>query len=139
MFDNPILEGGSKTPWWLIPIAYIPLEYWIVSNFCDSISFNISCVLSGILFWSFMEYVLHRFVFHGEDYWMAYLPNNRWIYAFHYTIHGIHHCFPMDRYRLVFPPVPGHILFYVGFYLPSKQVMPMEMAFPFLLGNLFGY
>lgn len=33
MFDNPILENGSKTPWWIIPFAYMPVEYYFISQF----------------------------------------------------------------------------------------------------------
>jgi 4-hydroxysphinganine ceramide fatty acyl 2-hydroxylase len=28
-------------------------------------------------------------------------------------IHGIHHAFPMDRYRLVMPPAPGFAIIYL--------------------------
>lgn len=31
MFDTWILEQGSKTPWWIIPFAYIPIEYYFIS------------------------------------------------------------------------------------------------------------
>ena len=96
-------------------------------------------IAAGLLFWSFAEYTLHRFFFHGEDYWMRYVPKTNFLFAFHYTIHGIHHCFPMDRYRLVFPPVPGHITLYIFFYLPFTKALPLGIAFPFLIGNLIGY
>jgi 4-hydroxysphinganine ceramide fatty acyl 2-hydroxylase len=139
MFDNWFLENGSKTPWWCIPFAYLPVEYYFISQFSESLFFNLAVILAGILFWSFSEYMLHRFFFHGEDYWMRHVPKSGFLYAFHYTIHGIHHCFPMDKYRLVFPPVPGHITLYIFFYIPSMSLMPPEIAYPFLIGNLIGY
>jgi 4-hydroxysphinganine ceramide fatty acyl 2-hydroxylase len=139
MFDNPILENGSKTPWWIIPIAYLPIEYYFISHFSEPLAINLAIILLSIGFWSLSEYLLHRFVFHGEDYWMRYMPHTGFMFAFHFTIHGIHHCFPMDRYRLVFPPVPGHITLYLFFYIPAMNLMPQSIAYPFLIGNLIGY
>jgi sterol desaturase/sphingolipid hydroxylase (fatty acid hydroxylase superfamily) len=64
----------------------------------------------GIVAWTLVEYLLHRFVFHLS-------PTNpgprlqRLIYLFH----GIHHVQPWDRTRLVMPPpvsVPLAVLFY---------------------------
>ena len=139
MFDNPILEYGSRTPWWIVPIAYLPVEYFFISQFTLPLISNLMWIAAGLLFWTFAEYMLHRFFFHGEDYWMRYVPQSNFLFAFHYTIHGIHHCFPMDRYRLVFPPVPGHITLYIFFYLPMTTALPLEIAFPVLIGNLIGY
>ncbi len=80
------------------------------------------CFLFGIAFWTLGENVGHRFLFHGEDYWMKYIPNNKEIRTFHFLIHGIHHAFPMDRYRLVFPPLPGFILMYIFFGTPVRTL-----------------
>jgi 4-hydroxysphinganine ceramide fatty acyl 2-hydroxylase len=71
-------------------------------------------LLVGIFFWTFLEYLMHRFLFHGEDYW---LPNNPKFLASHFLMHGIHHAFPMDGYRLVFPVLPGYVIFF-GFFGP---------------------
>jgi 4-hydroxysphinganine ceramide fatty acyl 2-hydroxylase len=50
-----------------------------------------------------MEYFLHRFLFHSEDKWLPGSKGNFPIVA-HFMFHGIHHAFPMDKLRLVFPP-----------------------------------
>lgn len=83
---------------------------------------NIICFLFGIAYWTFGENVGHRFLFHGEDYWMKNFPNNKELRTFHFLIHGIHHAFPMDRYRLVFPPLPGFILMYIIFGTPIRNL-----------------
>jgi predicted heme/steroid binding protein len=70
MFSWRWIEALSKTPWWAIPIAYIPLCTWWISNFSAGIAFNIFFTCIGIIGWGLAEYVLHRFVFHGEDTWM---------------------------------------------------------------------
>lgn len=52
---------------------------------------DIACFIYGFFSWTLTEYMLHRFFFHSEDYW---LPNHRKILALHWVIHGIHHTFP---------------------------------------------
>jgi len=61
-----------------------------------------------VFLWTLSEYVLHRFVFHYDDS----LPDNRVALFLHFLLHGIHHAFPMDRLRLVFPPALGILVFY---------------------------
>lgn len=55
----------------------------------------------GCLFWTFVEYSMHRFVFHMDDL----LPDNSIALLVHFIVHGIHHFLPMDRLRLVMPPL----------------------------------
>ena len=44
---------------------------------------------------------MHRFLFHVDDF----LPNARPLLLVHFLLHGIHHKVPMDRKRLVMPPL----------------------------------
>lgn len=37
MFDNPIFEMISKTPWWVVPIAYLPFELYCIANCAASL------------------------------------------------------------------------------------------------------
>lgn len=55
----------------------------------------------GLVIWTILEYTLHRFLFH-VDY---YLPDTNWAMFAHFLLHGIHHFLPMDRLRLVMPPL----------------------------------
>ena len=73
MFDSAFLEAGSKTPWFVIPIAYAPFELFCIYNSIGTIQNSIMWFTIGMLFWTFAEYILHRFVFHGEEYWMPYI------------------------------------------------------------------
>lgn len=52
-----------------------------------------ACFLFGNLIWTFLEYTLHRFLFHLD----FYLPDHPFALAIHFTLHGIHHYLPMDR------------------------------------------
>jgi sterol desaturase/sphingolipid hydroxylase (fatty acid hydroxylase superfamily) len=47
-----------------------------------------------------MEYILHRYVFHIDEYFPKF-------HRLHYMLHGVHHEHPRDRERLFMPPVPG--------------------------------
>nr|KJB29862.1 hypothetical protein B456_005G121600 [Gossypium raimondii] len=60
-------------------------------------------VAFGIFLWTFVEYVLHRFLFHIET-------KSYWGNTIHYLLHGCHHKHPMDGLRLVFPPAAAAIL-----------------------------
>lgn len=90
------------------------------------------CFLEGVLFWTFLEYSLHRFVFH-----MQIKPTAKpWLCTFHFLIHGLHHKVPFDPLRLVFPPLPGVII-------ASVLYAPVALCFSqsrmILAGALFGY
>jgi len=67
----------------------------------------------GWLFWTVVEYWMHRVVFHFE-------PERGLGARLHWIIHGVHHDHPNDPMRLVMPPsvsVPFAALFYVLFML----------------------
>eukprot|EP00042_Codosiga_hollandica_P044709 m.445639 g.445639 ORF g.445639 m.445639 type:complete len:71 (-) comp56856_c0_seq3:154-366(-) len=49
--------------------------------------------------WTFVEYLLHRFLFH-----MPVNTDSALSITMHFFLHGQHHKFPMDPDRLVFPP-----------------------------------
>jgi len=59
-----------------------------------------------------MEYMLHRFTFHAEDKW---LPKHPKAVCMHFIFHGVHHAFPMDAMRLVFPPSASLLLYFFIF------------------------
>lgn len=52
----------------------------------------------GILMWTLLEYLLHRFVFH----WQPGGPRGT---VWSFMVHGYHHEFPNDKMRLVAPPL----------------------------------
>ena len=99
LFDNWFLETVSQAPWYYIPTSYFPwMVYACYNMYYVNFSYNpILMILTtclGILTWSWLEYVLHRFLFHGEDYWMPYMPHNKYLFTAHFFTHGIHHAFP---------------------------------------------
>ena len=142
LFHSPIMESLSMAPWWLIPLAYSPVLYLLANKTAEAelgVVFNLSVIISGFIYWTLMEYVLHRFFFHAEDNWMYYVPKTRALYTFHFLIHGIHHAFPSDRYRLVFPPAPGYLIQFCLICPPLIAVLPPHVFYPFLIGFICGY
>jgi len=69
----------------------------------------------GVAMWTFFENVLHRFLFHGEFYW---LPDNKKVIACHFVMNGIHHAYPQDWRRTVFPWALVYVILYPGMILP---------------------
>jgi len=84
----------------------------------------------GILLWTLIEYLIHRYIFHYE-------PKSRLGKRLHYIVHGVHHDYPNDARRLVMPPsisVPLAVLFYILFLLIFGHLAPGVFA-----GLVFGY
>lgn len=84
----------------------------------------------GVLTWTLLEYVIHRYVFHYE-------PKTRMGKLLHFIMHGVHHDYPNDATRLVMPPiisVPLAVVFYAVFILTLGRFAPAALA-----GFGFGY
>ncbi|KAI9739164.1 MAG: fatty acid alpha-hydroxylase [Cirrosporium novae-zelandiae] len=101
LFGN-FLEPLSKTPWWLVPICWVPpTTYGAYLAFSHlPIGQATPYLALGLFAWTLVEYLMHRFLFHMEKY----LPDNRVGITLHFVLHGVHHYLPMDKYRLVMPP-----------------------------------
>jgi sterol desaturase/sphingolipid hydroxylase (fatty acid hydroxylase superfamily) len=86
---------------------------------------------AGWLTWTLTEYWLHRTFFH-------WVPNTSWGPRMHFFVHGVHHDWPDDRYRLVMPPAVSGILFvlFMGIFYALLGAVWM---FPFYAGFVFGY
>jgi dihydroceramide fatty acyl 2-hydroxylase len=127
LFDNSFLEANSHTPWWIIPIVWIPQ---IVTEYVAADSISILSMIFGLCLWSPFEYVLHRWVFHAHT-------KSRIMNVFHFMFHGIHHLMPLDKTRLVFPPFPG----YLFMYLPLRFILSFIFTpiHSIMIGFIIGY
>lgn len=123
LLDNPIIELFTKTPWFFIPLAWVYPFIYHLSQSTVSWYETVMLMFAGAFMWTLYEYILHRFLFHSEDYW---LPNHPLVLAHHFMLHGIHHAFPMDRYRLVFPPILGYPIMYGVILTPIRNFVPEE-------------
>jgi len=91
----------------------------------------IAWIAGGWLFWTLLEYWMHRIVFHFE-------PERGLAARLHWIIHGVHHDHPNDPMRLVMPPsvsVPLAAVFLSLFVL----VLATPTAYLFGAGFLAGY
>ena len=135
------LEIFTLTPWYVIPMIWLPMAAaffhksvmqfpellanapaWLHSTPPAALSFG--CYAFGVMFWTLLEYFFHRFLFHMD----RLLPEAQPFYLLHFLLHGIHHFLPMDRYRLVMPP----ILFAA---LSAPMVMLAHIVFPAAVAN----
>lgn len=107
---------------------------------------------AGILAWTLIEYMVHRFLFHPS---METQERVREIVSsdpdkpvisrlesvsqkYYFLAHGVHHDFPSDSRRLVLAPtlsIPLSILFYFSY----RALMGPELVAPFFAAFLLGY
>ena len=134
MFQSNRLEVFTKTSPQVIFSIYVPLILAMLgySMFGLHISWYMVVVyyFSGMFFWTFFEYLMHRFVFHLHS-------ENPKVQKFMYTAHGVHHEFPRDKERLFMPPVPSLLL--ATFLFSTFYLIIGENAYMFFPGFVSGY
>lgn len=139
----------SLTPWYVVPMVWGPITVYLllrgllqwytpVAPFsvnpylslaalanapADALAKTVLCFLLGNLVWTILEYTLHRFLFHIDDM----MPDHPKALTVHFLLHGVHHYLPMDRMRLVMPPVMFFALSY-PFTQLAHAIFPAPMA-----------
>lgn len=115
LFKNPVLEYFSHIHPITPIVVFVPVTllmlYWGVDT--TGILSTVAGFFGGVLLWTLVEYVIHRWAFH-------YPPKSALGKKIHFLVHGIHHDYPRDSTRLVMPllvSVPLALLFYVAFEL----------------------
>jgi sterol desaturase/sphingolipid hydroxylase (fatty acid hydroxylase superfamily) len=135
MFENPILEWGSRVHPVVPPLIYLPLIGYLIARAIGHENLSVASVVGvfalGIVAWSLTEYMLHRFVFHLE-------PDSHWGRRLHFVIHGVHHDFPHDPMRLVMPPSVS-IPLAIAFSFLFRAVLGPAWSLPAFAGFLLGY
>ncbi|MGI8893130.1 MAG: sterol desaturase family protein [Bacteroidia bacterium] len=134
LFENPVMEGLSRTNFWFpISLYYIAatvvLGYGLATETFALWKIPVIFITGFILF-SFVEYLIHRFIFHFE-------PKNEKQKKLMYAIHGVHHEFPRDKDRLVMPPVISVLLAMLFFFF--FNFIMGKYAFLFFPGFAAGY
>jgi sterol desaturase/sphingolipid hydroxylase (fatty acid hydroxylase superfamily) len=128
MFESNFMEFFSHSHPLIPLVLYLP-----VVGFMLYLSFwqkNLSIFpvaglfVIGLLIWTLLEYIIHRYVFH-------YRAPTRWAQRLHFIVHGSHHDYPNDVTRTSTPPVisiPIAILFYVICALTFGRFAPPVFA-----------
>jgi len=140
IFRSGFLEPLSHIPWWLVVVVWVPVSIGLavyaltLGGLTPRRLFWLA--LTGLFVWTFVEYALHRFVFHHP----VSTPVGRRI---HFLGHGIHHLDPWDRMRLVFPPLAAALIALPVFGLLYLSVLwtaaPLANAAALMAGLLVGY
>lgn len=126
LFKNPLLEALTRT-YFAVPVilfVIVGVSCVFYSHWGQSISPFVSVMLfcGGIFFFTFIEYLIHRFIFHFN----AETESEKQL---QYKIHGVHHHYPKDKDRLVMPPVLSVTISIVFFTLFYFTMRPYSFAF----------
>lgn len=134
LFNNSYLEMLTKTHPLVIWGLYLPLAggslYYALVKLGNPPWKIVVIFAIGVLFWTFFEYLMHRFVFH-------YVTESERAKKVIYIMHGNHHHYPRDKERLFMPPVPSIILATVIFF--SQYLVLGKTTFMFFPGFIIGY
>ncbi|KAF9564482.1 oxidoreductase [Agrocybe pediades] len=160
LFGPDILEMCTRTEWYVVPLFWLPISAYLslrsifqftgpLPNFFDNPALPLSawhlipvdsvfkfltCFSTGILIWTFLEYTMHRFLFHIDNW----LPDKPLFLMLHFLGHGVHHYLPMDRLRLVMPP-PLFIILETPFTQLAYKIFPVAVANGIIAGAFFMY
>jgi sterol desaturase/sphingolipid hydroxylase (fatty acid hydroxylase superfamily) len=134
LFQNPVLEKLSRTHIAIPLIIFFTfaasLLYWSVTHTSLSTGTTILMFLLGFLAFTWVEYAMHRYVFHMKTY-------SELREKIQYTIHGVHHEFPKDKSRLAMPPLLSVTI--ATILLLLFRLVMGDLTFSFLPGFLTGY
>jgi sterol desaturase/sphingolipid hydroxylase (fatty acid hydroxylase superfamily) len=134
IFKNPYLELLTKVHPLVIWGMYMPIiigfTYYAIKVFSIGSSRAFLVLLAGMFFWTFFEYIAHRYIFH----WISDHEKTKRLV---YILHGNHHEYPRDRERLFMPPLPSLIISSLLFGL--MYLIMNHYAFVFFPGFIFGY
>jgi sterol desaturase/sphingolipid hydroxylase (fatty acid hydroxylase superfamily) len=135
LFRNPVLESLSHVHPIVPLLIWLPLALWLIYRAVAVHQVGLPGLagigVAGLVFWTFAEYALHRFVFHFP-------AKSRLGKRFVFLFHGVHHDDPRDKTRLVMPPVGAAIILAILWVIFSA-VIPYPWVEPFTAFFLLGY
>lgn len=134
LFQNPVLERLSRTHISVTLIIFsiyaVGLLYWSVTHTSLSTGTTILMFMVGLISFTWLEYVVHRYLFHMKTFTDLRAK-------IQYTIHGVHHEFPKDKDRLAMPPLLSITISTVLLLL--FRLVLGDLVFAFLPGFIVGY
>lgn len=134
LFRCDALELMSKTPWFIVPIFWIP---YICSIWYQVVDCSFYYCLLGLIVWPFLEYLFHRFLFHWNE---DYFPTHKLFFCLHFILHGVHHLTPNDSNRLVMPPIMFWALMQsVRVFIMPILIKDKDVQWMIVSGSLVGY
>jgi len=136
MFESDFLDFFSRCHPVAVVVLYVPgvlvaLSESVLRTRVSTLSTAWLFVL-GFAFWTFAEYWMHRLIFHWQS-------PSAWGKRLHFLLHGVHHRWPLDRYRLIMPPgasIPLYFAF-LGLFLLVFGHFGWALHAGFVAGYLF--
>ena len=134
LYKSAFMERITRTPIWVPQLMWLAIGaifFWISFTQTEMTFIEIIALgFAGFLFWTFAEYMIHRFLYHTES-------NSDILYDIQYKGHGFHHLYPKDPERLAMPPIPGLVL--SSLFLGLFYVIMGTKALAFFPGFMLGY
>lgn len=134
MFESDFFDFFSRTHWSAVPLLHVPSSgaclVWSLLKTDTSLWGTVGLATAGFLTWTLTEYWLHRTFFHWQ-------PGGKWGERMHFLVHGVHHKWPKDKYRLVMPPAVSITLFLV--FLGLFWLLLGNYVWAFHAGFVVGY
>jgi sterol desaturase/sphingolipid hydroxylase (fatty acid hydroxylase superfamily) len=135
MFESRLVDRFSRTHPAMVPILYVPAAALLLWYGLGPQHIGpgpaAGLFVGGALTWTLTEYWLHRTFFHWQ-------PGGRVGEWMHFVVHGVHHRWPRDRYRLVMPPAVSISLFWIFLGL-FFLALGGRLVWPFHAGFVVGY
>lgn len=135
MFKSDFVDFFSRTHALIVPILFVPAAgfcFWYGLSVAEvSVGLSVALAAVGFLVWTLAEYWLHRTFFH-------WVPPGKIGEKMHFVVHGVHHTWPKDKYRLVMPPAVSISLFFL-FLGAFTLILGGELVWPFQCGFVLGY
>ncbi len=127
----------SRVRPWQVVVVWVPVAtYFLGRGFADG-ALGARGVLglfaTGLLAWTLLEYLLHRWLFH-----FAPRPGSELQEDLAFLIHGVHHDYPYDADRLVMPPAATAV-FAAGVGWPLHALVGPQHFAPLFAGLVAGY
>jgi sterol desaturase/sphingolipid hydroxylase (fatty acid hydroxylase superfamily) len=134
LFQNPILEKLTRThiavPLAIFAVYSCALLIWSATHTSLSVSQTVGLFFLGVIAFTWVEYMVHRYVFHMKTY-------TKIRAKLQYTIHGVHHEYPKDKDRLAMPPLLSVTI--ATILLLLFRLVMGDLVFAFLPGFIVGY
>jgi sterol desaturase/sphingolipid hydroxylase (fatty acid hydroxylase superfamily) len=134
LFKNRILERLTRThisiPLVLLNVYSGISIYWALTRTNAAGLALLGMFFCGALFWTFFEYMVHRYVWHMET-------NTEFRARIQYKLHGVHHEYPRDKDRLALPIVLSLTIATILLFL--YQLAFGSYGFGFFSGFVTGY
>lgn len=134
LFKNPVIERLSRThiaiPISIFIVCSVVMIYWALSNSLLEVRSIAGLFVFGLLLFTLIEYLVHRYVFHM-------ITDTKFKEKVQYMAHGVHHDFPKDKTRLAMPPIVSALIVATLFFILRLAIG--DAVFGFLPGFITGY